>query len=139
ALLAKVKATSGETREKEELDIRFATTDGGVAGILESNDARYGQRAVARMAGHFTGLCKAIAAEPFAAIRELDFLGEDEKRQLLVDFNDTRVPHDDTLVHDLFVRQAALHGDKPAVILGGGQALLPVLSVAPEDRQECLS
>jgi len=49
---------------------------------------------IARMAGHFTALCRAITAAPTARVCDLEYVSEAEKHRLLTGFNHNprRVP-----------------------------------------------
>src|SRR5215212_5742306 len=75
------------------------------------------------MAQHFTALCRAIIAAPTARLRELDYLGQAEKHQLLVEYNDTPAEYPQKrCIHDLFGDQVAINPGRTAVV-SGEQAL----------------
>ena len=71
----------------------FTETPAGLAGSIDYSTALYQPQTIARMAEHFVSLCRCITAAPTARIRELDYLGEAERHQLLVDFNDTEADY----------------------------------------------
>src|ERR1051326_6491035 len=65
------------------------------------------------------GSGQAITSTPTAKIQDLEYLRETERFQLLEGFNDTRVDYaKDKCLHELFVEQVALHGEKTAVVCG---------------------
>ncbi|HKO58231.1 MAG TPA: amino acid adenylation domain-containing protein, partial [Thermoanaerobaculia bacterium] len=105
-----------------DLTASFTKTAEGLTGALEYSTALYEPKTIERMAGHFVALCRAIAATPAAAIRDLDYLGEAERHRLLADFNDTRIPYaTDRCLHALFAEQAALHPERIALVCGDEQ------------------
>ncbi|HEX6097860.1 MAG TPA: amino acid adenylation domain-containing protein, partial [Thermoanaerobaculia bacterium] len=104
---------------KFDLTVEFSSTPDGLDAIFEYNTALYKAETIARMAGHFTALCEAIAAAPAAAIGELDYLGEAEKHALLAGYNDTAADYPKGIcLHELFTERAAHAGDKTAVVCG---------------------
>ena len=60
-----------------------------------------------------------VAADPQVRLSEVDVLGEDERRQVLADWNDTAVPGPDSMVPELFAAQVARAPDAVAVVCGG--------------------
>nr|QEO74214.1 condensation domain-containing protein [uncultured bacterium] len=104
---------------KFDLTFEFTETSEGLAGSIEYSTALYKPATIARMVEHFVGLCRAIAATPAAPVRSLDYLGEAEKHQLLVAFNDTRADYaKDKCLGELFAEQVALSPDRTAVVFG---------------------
>ncbi|MFG3085945.1 non-ribosomal peptide synthetase, partial [Streptomyces parvulus] len=72
-----------------------------------------------RIAACFTRLLAAVAEDPELSVSRIDLLSPEERRQLLVERNDTAVPYaDDTTLHRLFQEQAARTPDAPAVLRG---------------------
>ncbi len=102
-----------------DLTARFTETTEGLVGSMEYSTALYRPETMARMAEHFLALCRAITASPTAKIRDLDYIGEGEKRKLLVEYNDTGADYPrDKCIHELFAEQVQLHGEKTAVVFG---------------------
>ena len=108
-------------KEISEFDfsVAFNETPQGLKATVNYSTALYKPQTVARMGKHFIALSQAIVAAPTARIRDLDFLAEEEKQQLLVGFNATRTgyppdpPHDES-IHELFAQRVAAHPDKIA-------------------------
>lgn len=90
----------------QQLTIHF----GYNAGLLP-------ETAVRRMQGHFSHVLRQIVSQPNLLIGEIELVTEEEKRQLINDFNDTArpYPHEKTVV-DLFDEQAGKTPDAVAVV-----------------------
>src|ERR1044071_9136542 len=101
---------------KFDLSLDFTESgEGTLVGTIEYCTALYKPGTVARMARHYTDLCKAIVAGPNARIRDLDYLSGAEKRQLLIGFNGTKADYrQDKCIHELFAEQGAINPDKTA-------------------------
>ena len=119
---------------KFDLTVAFTETPEGLAGSIEYSTALYKPQTIERMADHFIALCRAVAAAPAARIRELDYLGEAEKRMLLVDYNATRAEYPkDQCLHQLFIEQVARHSGDPAVICGDERLTYEQLYAGSQD------
>ena len=77
----------------------------------------YDQDAMRRLAGQYQKLLESVITAPESTIGELKVLDEIERRQLLIDFNDTAEFYRlDQCLHQLFEQQAFLTPDHVAVI-----------------------
>ncbi|HEV2149658.1 MAG TPA: amino acid adenylation domain-containing protein, partial [Longimicrobiaceae bacterium] len=75
--------------------------------------------AVGRMLGHLATLLGGIARAPEAALAEVPLLADEERRQLLVEWNRTGADHPrDLCIHELFALQAARTPTALAVVYG---------------------
>jgi aspartate racemase len=75
---------------------------------------------IARLAGHFQTLLEGVVARPQARLSELPLLTESERRQLLVDWNETATAFpQDRYLHELFEEQAARSPEAVAVVHEG--------------------
>jgi amino acid adenylation domain-containing protein len=85
----------------------------------EYNTALYSRETTVRMLGYFKQLLASIAADPQTPIRKLEILPPEVRKQLLVDWNDTKrdYPADKT-IHELFQEQVAANPSKVAVRCG---------------------
>jgi aspartate racemase len=82
------------------------------------NTGLFDAATVRRMSGHFETILQGIAADPSCPISEVPLLTSAERRQLLVEWNNTtRAYPGDKLLHELFEAQAERTPDAPAVIL----------------------
>ncbi|HVS01000.1 MAG TPA: non-ribosomal peptide synthase/polyketide synthase, partial [Thermoanaerobaculia bacterium] len=108
---------------KFELVVALRETERGLAGTLEYSLDLFEPVTAARLASHFARLLAAAAAHPERRLSELALLGEQERSQVLREWNDTgkhcpQVP----LVHELFAAHARL---RPAsVAMAGPQGVL---------------
>src|SRR6185295_13458527 len=72
---------------------------------------------IRRLAEQFRALLASVIENPSAAVSELEILSGLERRQLLVEFNETKVDYaQDKLLHELFENQVARTPDAVAVI-----------------------
>lgn len=88
-------------------------------GVIEYNSARYDGKTVKHIADYFSYLLRQTLFNANSAISELSVLSEEEKRQVLFDFNDTQAgyPKEITL-HRLFEKQVEETPQRPAVVFG---------------------
>jgi amino acid adenylation domain-containing protein len=70
------------------------------------------------MVGHFTRLLEAVAARPEERLTAISLLSEDERRQIVVEWNQTQAAMPKLGVHQLFQAQAEARPDATALILG---------------------
>ena len=102
-----------------DLTAGFTETPEGLTGLIEYSTALYQPQTIARLAEHFTALCRAIATTPNARIRELDYISDAEKNLLLMGYNNTFADYPkNKCLHELFVEQVTLHSGKTAVVCG---------------------
>ena len=105
----KVTGYKGSDQVVSKFDLLFTFEETGerLRLRIEYNSDLYNRNTADRLANHLVQLIAAIIANPSTPVQQLDYLSEKEKRQLLVEFNDTAVdyPRDATIV-DLFEEQA---------------------------------
>ncbi len=112
--LSAVEAESGVST----FDLTLAVSEGAeeLQGALEYNTDLFDAATIARMLGHFETLLGAIAVDHALPVSALPLLTEAERRQLLVEWNDTAVAYPlDRCIHRLFEDQAARTPDAVAV------------------------
>ncbi|MDQ1351276.1 MAG: hypothetical protein QG657_1578, partial [Acidobacteriota bacterium] len=85
--------------------------------LFQYNEDIYSRDFVERIPGHMTKILDQIIANDELEIGQLNFLSEQEEKQLLYDFNNTEVdyPRDKT-IHQLFEEQVAKMPDRIALI-----------------------
>jgi amino acid adenylation domain-containing protein len=74
---------------KFDLSLLFEEGSDGLAGTVEYSTDLFDRATVRRLAGHLRVLLEAAAADPSARLSDLPLLAEAERRQLLVEWNDT--------------------------------------------------
>ncbi|HVK94835.1 MAG TPA: MupA/Atu3671 family FMN-dependent luciferase-like monooxygenase, partial [Noviherbaspirillum sp.] len=93
--------------------------DGQLSCSFEYDTDLFDSATIERMAGHFTHLLDAIIAAPEARLGDLSLLGDDERRQLLLDWNQTAVPYPQTqTLCQLFEAQATRSPEQVALVFG---------------------
>jgi amino acid adenylation domain-containing protein len=91
-----------------DLSVYLRERAGRLIGFFEYSSERFDRPTIERMAGHFQTLLESIAADPDRPIAALPMLSAAEKRQVLVEWNDTKAKYStDCCVHELFERQVA--------------------------------
>jgi amino acid adenylation domain-containing protein len=73
---------------------------------------------VTRISEQFTTFLRGIAANPDQSVADLPILTQAERRQLLVEWNDTKVDYPSLCVHQLFEAQLERSPDAVAVVFG---------------------
>ncbi|WP_344010807.1 amino acid adenylation domain-containing protein, partial [Streptomyces thermospinosisporus] len=100
-----------------DLTFEFEERDGGLHGLVEYSTELFDERTVARLAGHLGVLLAGAVADPDRPVAALPLLTEDERRQVAVEWNDTRRPAGDgLLIHERLAAQAARTPEAVAVI-----------------------
>jgi aspartate racemase len=107
-----------------QFDLRLdISADGdGLGCALDYNADLFDQATARRMLGHYRTLLEGVVKDPDARISVLPLLSEAERKQVLVEWNDTaRDFPSSALIHELFEAQAERTPDRVAVIFGGEQ------------------
>ena len=92
----------------------------GFSGRFEYNRDLFDATTIARWAGHLLTLLEAIASQPQTPIQRLNLLSPAQRRQLLVDWNQTAIAYPrDQCVHQLIESQIERSPDKTAIVFAG--------------------
>jgi amino acid adenylation domain-containing protein len=121
----------GIVMESIPLERRAATLDlvmliieatESLSASIRFNTDLFDAATIVRMAGHFRALLESLLRDPDAAIGDLAILTSAERRQLLVEFNDTGTADTrDICVHQLFEEQVRRTPDNVAVVFEAQQ------------------
>ena len=108
---------------KFDLTLGITDTQAALEGAFEYSTDLYDAPTIARMGRHFVRLLEAIVHDPYTRIGDLPIMDAEERRQLLVEWNDTAslFPRD-SAIPQLFEAQAARSPE--AVALVDGDALI---------------
>ncbi|HXP76316.1 MAG TPA: amino acid adenylation domain-containing protein, partial [Stellaceae bacterium] len=99
-----------------DLVMLIIETTGSLSASIRYDADLFDAATIARMAGHFHALLESIIRDPAAAIGDLDILTAAERRQLLVEFNDTKTDdREDRCFHQMFEDQVQRTPDSVAV------------------------
>jgi len=102
-----------------KFDLRFDLLLGPrrLSGFFEYSTDVFEEPTIARMAGHFLTLLEAIATDPEQRISQLPMLAAAERRQLLLEWNESRSEYPrDKCIHELFEAQVERSPDAVAVV-----------------------
>jgi len=86
---------------------------------LEYGTKLFRRDTIERLMRHYINILCEVLSNPDKKLNEIELIGEEEKKQILLKFNDTKAnyPKDKT-IHQLFEEQAEKTPDKAAVIYG---------------------
>jgi amino acid adenylation domain-containing protein len=105
---------------KFDLMLNLEEKGGRVAGTIEYSTDLFEEHAAHRMIRHFEGLVKALVEDPGQRVSEAQLLGERERRQLLVEWNETSREYPGQIsIHEMIDRQAELRPDAIAMVFDG--------------------
>jgi amino acid adenylation domain-containing protein len=102
-----------------DLSLVTAEIEGGLRASLEYNTDIFEETTIAQMARQFRVLLEGLVANPAQSISSLPLLSDEDRRQVLVEWNDTGrdYPHH-SCIHALFEQQAERTPDEVAVVFG---------------------
>jgi amino acid adenylation domain-containing protein/FkbM family methyltransferase len=94
---------------KFDLTMILSENEKGLDGLIEYSTDLFGSATIRRLAGYYSRLLEACVANPEENISELSMLPDAERRQMLVDWNNTatELPGKALCLHQLIEEQAA--------------------------------
>ena len=102
-----------------DLEVHFHEIEDGLVGRFVYNTMLFDKPTIARMTQHFRVLLDAIVADPDLQLSRLPLLTNEERHQILVDWNRTETTYPrDACIHTLFEAQADASPDAVAVVFG---------------------
>ncbi|MCK5229689.1 MAG: hypothetical protein KAR13_05455, partial [Desulfobulbaceae bacterium] len=100
-----------------DLEVHVWQESEGLSVWFIYNTALFTAETIQRMVGHFRNLLKGIIADPLTRISDLPLMNEEEKRQIVYEWNQTsEVYPQDKVIHGLFEEQVERTPDAVAVI-----------------------
>jgi len=107
---------------KFDLTLSLEENADGLAGYVEYDTALFDAERITRMLGHFQALLDGIVADPQQRLSALPRLEDAERKQLLVEWNDTRADYPkDKCLHQLFEDQVQRAPEAVAVVFADEQ------------------
>ncbi|MGD0555204.1 MAG: amino acid adenylation domain-containing protein, partial [Streptosporangiaceae bacterium] len=103
---------------------------GGLRGVVMAAADLFDAGSARLITARLERVLAAVAAQPEAWLRQMQILGEDERAQLVAEWNDTTRPVPAVTVMQLFGAQAAATPDAAAVAWGDGVVSYGVLDAA---------
>jgi amino acid adenylation domain-containing protein len=105
-----------------DLGLNCDTAADGLRLICNYNTDLFGAATIRRWLGYFRNLLEAVIADPAQPLDQLRLLNEDERKKIVVEWNDTRTNYPrDASIHELFENQARQTPSNVAVIFGNAQ------------------
>ena len=102
---------------KFDLLLSLVETGRGVVGALGYNTDLFEASTIGRMLNHLRSLLESVVAQPDASISSLEMITESERRQLLVEWNNTKRDYPAVkLIHEMFELQAEKTPEAVAVV-----------------------
>ena len=113
----RIQSLSGE-KVSAKFDVLLMVTESndrlGVA--VEYNTDLFDKDRIERLLGHYQTLLEGIVADPNQSLSDLPLLSEQERQQILIEWNDTSSEYPrDTSIHSLFEEQVERTPDSVAV------------------------
>ncbi|MBE3560030.1 MAG: amino acid adenylation domain-containing protein [Ktedonobacteraceae bacterium] len=113
---------SGQQGAHFDLSLTIFEVDGSLSGDFHYNTDLFDASTLARMEQHFKELLSSVVAHPEQRVLELPMLTEQERQQILIEWNNTQSEFpDNTCVHRLFEAQVERTPDAVAVVFGCDQ------------------
>jgi amino acid adenylation domain-containing protein len=107
----------GGNRVKFDLELHLSRHTGDISGAFYYSTDLFDSETIQRMALHYVRLLESIVANPNEKVGRLEFLTQQERSELLIDFNDTAEDYPRELcVHELFEQQVQKTPDTVAVV-----------------------
>ena len=115
--ISPLEVDPGTARFDLSLDLHETAT--GLEGWFEYSTDVFDAATIARMSDHLKVMLDGIVANPALCLSHLPLLQADERRRLLVDWNQTQLDYPyDLCIHEVFEAQASRTPDAIAVICG---------------------
>ncbi|HVR98941.1 MAG TPA: amino acid adenylation domain-containing protein, partial [Thermoanaerobaculia bacterium] len=107
------------TTAKFDLTLAWQEQDGRLSAALEHSTDLFDGDTAGRMLAHLAVLLRGLVEDPARRLSELPLLTAVERRQLLVEWNETAAPYPRGMgLHELFEAQAERTPDAPALLWG---------------------
>jgi len=117
-LLSNIHDGSYIRRVHTNILFSFSRSEGAIEAVIDYNSRLYTKAAVQTIGNHYQNLARQVFSHVDIRLDAVEILSEEEKRQILFDFNDTRTEDSqDKTLHVLFEEQAAAAPDRIAVVM----------------------
>ncbi|MFK7784941.1 MAG: amino acid adenylation domain-containing protein [Crocinitomicaceae bacterium] len=131
--------SNGTVLEKFDMTVLFKEIGNYLSFELNYNSDIYDQELMEGLMRHFKSLVDALMSAPDEKMGELDFLGEEEKVQLIEEKNQSTVSDssEDTIL-DVFQRQVQLTPHSTALVFGDVSMTYAELNTRTDELARCL-
>ena len=105
------------------LELRVSKSDSTIVGVFDYATEEFDPRIVESLARHYVRIVQELASPSPSPRRlaNLDMLGTSERRQLLLEWNDTPQSYSDRCIHELFEETAERQPHDVALVCGDEQ------------------
>ncbi|MEX3625910.1 condensation domain-containing protein, partial [Viridibacillus arvi] len=109
--------SSKNSVEQFDLTLNVIEENNKIYCNLSYSTKLYKQETIERMGEHFLNTIKEVVQNPEVKIMDIEVVGEEEKKKLLVEFNNTSVEYSrDKTIHQLFQEQVEKTPNNVAVV-----------------------
>jgi len=91
---------------KFDLTLAWFDSPNGLRGWLEYNTDLFDEVTITRLQGHYRTLVESVIANPDQPVSRVSLLTAAERRQRLVEWNQTQADYPDSCIHELFELQS---------------------------------
>src|SRR5437773_4321249 len=110
---------AAERNMRFDLEVHLSEVEDGLHGLFIYNTMLFEAQTIARMTRHFQTVLEGIVENPDRRLSELPILTQEERHQLLVEWNQTKTKYPrDACIHELFETQANAAPDALAIAFG---------------------
>src|SRR5438105_3653431 len=105
---------------RNDITIALARTENDISGVIEFNPSVFARESIEQFKNHFIQTLRRSLEDTTTPISELDIMTSDERRQMLVEWNETQADgREDACVHQLIEGQAKRTPDAAAAVFEG--------------------
>ena len=116
-MLAQTLRVDAPSVARFDLTLSMVEEDGRLRALFEFNADLFERDSIARLSRHFHRLLQAIVAQPGTPVADLPLLCEQERRRMLVEWNQTHAcPPPAQTIHELFEACVRKHPDRIAAV-----------------------
>ncbi|WP_306352312.1 non-ribosomal peptide synthetase [Flavobacterium sp. '19STA2R22 D10 B1'] len=123
---------------KNDIQFHFEELTDGISFRAIFNSDVYEVDMIENFMNHFKQLTDAVIAKPEASLHSIDFLKEEEKYQLLYDFNQTDYKYETLNVLEAFQRQIQENPDHVAIVFQDKKITFKELDIISNQLANCL-
>ncbi|MCA1671601.1 MAG: AMP-binding protein, partial [Actinobacteria bacterium] len=102
-----------------DITVRLVEQGNELSGAVDYRLEKFDGATIERMAAHLVRVLNVVTADPSIAVRQIDLLADDERRRMLVEWNDTEQVVPSVVLPELLHAQVARTPEATAVVFEG--------------------
>lgn len=106
------------TAARFDLTVEVFRRDGELWAYFDYNSDLYEPETIARIRRHYLSILNAVCVDPDQRVGQISLLSSEERKQLLIDWNQTQAAIPETCFHRQFATNARATPDRIAVMAG---------------------